>query len=82
MIEDFNSKSSNIMTGNVIQFIGEIDSDLDFTYGPYEWDISGRGEGVRTVGSCSAILNDEMYVFGGQFVKHQVIIVITVNVLK
>ena len=70
------------MIEKIMLISGVIDSDIDFTYGPYEWDISGRGEGVRTVGSCSAILNDEMYVFGGQFVKHQVNIVITVNVLK
>ena len=56
----------------IIQISGEIDSELDFTYGPYEWDISGRGEGVRTVDSCSATLNGEMYVFGGQFVNRQV----------
>ena len=56
----------------IIKISGEIDSELDFTYGPYEWDQPSRGEGVRTVDSCSATLNGEMYVFGGQFVNRQV----------
>ena len=52
--------------------LGVIDSNLNFEYGPYEWDISGRGEGIRTVDSCSATMNGEMWVFGGQFVNRQV----------
>ena len=52
--------------------IVDLSADIDFTYGPYEWDVAGRGEGIRAVASCSARLNDEMYVFGGQFVQRQV----------
>ena len=57
------------MTGNLIRLLGELDADIDFTYGPYEWK---DGDTVHVVGSCAATLNNEMYVFGGQLVLRQV----------
>ena len=50
--------------------LGQIDADLDFTYSPYQWR---NGDTTHVVGSCAVTLNDEMYVFGGQFVDRQVI---------
>ena len=57
------------MTENLIRILGEIDGDIDFTYGPYEWR---NGDTTHVAGSCAATLNNEMYVFGGQFVERQV----------
>ena len=42
--------------------LGEYDDDIDFTY----------DTNTETYKSCSAILNDEMYVFGGGTHKRQV----------
>ena len=63
------SVSSFNMTENLIRILGEIDADIDFTYGPYEWR---NGDTTHVVASCAATLNNEMYVFGGQFVDRQV----------
>ena len=64
------------MTENLIPISGELDADIDFTHGPYQWQ---NGDTVRVVGSCATTLNDEMYLFGGQFVDHQVIFLMFVN---
>ena len=53
----------------LIRIQGEVDAEINFTYGPYQ---SSHGNNVRVRQSCSAILNNEMYVFGGQFVDRQV----------
>lgn len=53
----------------VAGFNGELDADIDFTYGPYNWRL---GETVSTLASCAATLNNEMYVFGGLFVERQI----------
>ena len=61
--------SSVNITSSVKRILEKLDADIEFTYGPYQW---ARGENVRVVGSCAATLNNEMYVFGGQFVDRQV----------
>ena len=50
----------------VILISGEIDADINFTFGPYD-SPSNRISTTTTVGSCATTLNGEMYVFGGQF---------------
>ena len=63
------SVSSINATENLIRILGEIDADIDFTYGPYEWR---NGDTTHVVAPCTATLNNEMYVFGGQHVLRQV----------
>ena len=58
------------MTGKLISTLGQLDGDLDFTYSPYQWV---HGDTTHVAASCAVTLNDEMYVFGGQFVLRQVI---------
>ena len=41
--------------------LGEYDDDIDFTF----------GENTIVYKSCSAVLNDEMYVFGGDTVRNR-----------
>ena len=47
----------------MISILGQLDTDLNFTYGPYQWS---NGDTTNVVKSCAATLNDEMYVFGGR----------------
>ena len=53
----------------MISILGQLDADLDFTYGPYQWR---NGDTTHVDASCAATLNNEMYVFGGTFVERQV----------
>ena len=55
-----------------MRILGELDADLNFTYAPYQWSAAGGSNHVRTMAACSATINNEMYVFGGQFVSRQV----------